>query len=445
MILTRALLSLVFLVLSTAGQASVSQADSSTVLLLIERNDEMVGQGTGFFIGNAGYLITNEHVVRPDGRAGDVTVVFARGDLARADVIRVSSDKDLALLKLREDRALQGVIVSSFLPDKGSAVFALGFPSTQIGNMVWMEESSDQPVDALLTDGVVSRTFKADIGGGESDFIQHTAEVRQGNSGGPLVNQCGHVIGINTFIVDASAHDESFSGTDYFAISATELLNFIDGDIAFRESVDGCGSKAVAAKEQSDMASSSQSPERKESSRPAKRAIKPNTEAARADGSYDREANYQLVFVILILGVLVWLGTLIANRDKDSRREIGNPSNPRTPLSVFSQEKLLTLSGFDSRGSAFSLTISSSDAGRADGVIIGRSRIFCDLLLDDETVSRVHLQIKIAGNTFSINDLNSTNLTRINGTTLPPFAEKSLRAGDTLKIGSVETTIAISS
>ena len=84
MILTRVLLSLVFLTLSAAGQASVSQADSSTVLLLIERNDEIVGQGTGFFIGSTGHLITNEHVVRPGGRTGDVTGVFARGDLARA-------------------------------------------------------------------------------------------------------------------------------------------------------------------------------------------------------------------------------------------------------------------------------------------------------------------------------------------------------------------------
>ena len=442
MIFVRVFLSLVCMTLSTVGQASVSQADSSTVLLLIERNDEIVSQGTGFFIGNTGHLITNEHVVRPDGRTGDVAVIFARGDIARADIIRVSSDKDLALLKLSENRDLEGVIVSSSLPDKGSTVFALGFPSTQISNMILMEESSDQPVDALLTDGVVSRTFNADIGGGKSAFIQHTAEVRQGNSGGPLVNQCGHVIGINTFIVDASAHDESFSGTDYFAVSAIELLRFIDGDVAFRESAVGCGSEEVAVTKKSELVSPSQTIEREDSLPPAPLATKPDAEAAMADDSHRQEPNYQLVFIILVLGVLVWLGTLIARRDKAGTRETGNAI---TSLNLFSREKLVTLSGFDSRGNAFSLPISSTDAGHPDGVIIGRSRKFCDALLDDETVSRVHLQIKIVGNTFLISDLNSTNRTKINGATLQPFAEQSLKAGDSLKIGSVDTTIAISS
>ena len=148
-----------------------------------------VALGTGVVINAQGAVITALHVV-DDG--GPIRVRFADGTESAARIAARERDKDIAVLAAEE---LPAVVVPAVLggsPDVGDAVFAVGNPFG---------------LQASLTAGVVSandRSVSTHEGGSLDDLIQFDAAVNPGNSGGPLLNRDGQVVGIVTGLANPS-------------------------------------------------------------------------------------------------------------------------------------------------------------------------------------------------------------------------------------------------
>ena len=143
-------------------------------------------QGSGFFISDDGYLITNNHVVN---HAKSVEIKTIDGKSYKAKIIGVDPKTDLALLKVKGNDKFPFVKFASQAPRIGDWVLAMGNPFGLGGT---------------VTAGIVSARGR-DIGSGPyDDFIQIDAPVNKGNSGGPTFNVNGEVIGVNTAIYSPS-------------------------------------------------------------------------------------------------------------------------------------------------------------------------------------------------------------------------------------------------
>jgi serine protease Do len=140
--------------------------------------------GSGFVIDEAGYIITNHHVIKD---AEEITVVFYNETEAKATVVGKDPKTDLALIKVEVDRKLPTAKLGD--SDKlrmGDWVLAIGNPFG---------------LKYTLTAGIVSAKGREIGAGPYDDFIQTDASINPGNSGGPLINMRGEVVGINTAII----------------------------------------------------------------------------------------------------------------------------------------------------------------------------------------------------------------------------------------------------
>ncbi|NNF23404.1 MAG: PDZ domain-containing protein [Rhodobacteraceae bacterium] len=141
------------------------------------------GVGSGFIVSADGQIVTNHHVV--DG-AKAVTVTFSDGRSAEAEVIGSDPLTDIALLKVDSNAALAAITFGNSSEMRvGDEVIAVGNPFGLGGT---------------VTSGIVSATSRNINAGPYDDFIQTDAAINRGNSGGPLFNADGEVIGVNTAI-----------------------------------------------------------------------------------------------------------------------------------------------------------------------------------------------------------------------------------------------------
>lgn len=150
---------------------------------------EQSGSGSGFVISTDGYIVTNNHVVEG---AASISVSFADGLEHKADLVGADPHTDVAVLKVYggDVKALQ--FADSDLLEPGQIAIAIGNP---------------MGLQHTVTAGVVSataRTLRAGSGRLIDDVIQTDAALNPGNSGGPLLNSEGRVIGVNTAIVSAA-------------------------------------------------------------------------------------------------------------------------------------------------------------------------------------------------------------------------------------------------
>ncbi len=148
--------------------------------------DQMVS-GSGVFISQQGYVITNNHVVEG---TKDVSIILSDGTQEKAVVVGTDRYSDIAVLKMDGRVPAVATLGNSDALKPGETVIAIGSPLGNFKNTV--------------TVGVVSATGRSiDTGRGYQveDLIQTDAAINQGNSGGPLLNLAGEVIGINTLIV----------------------------------------------------------------------------------------------------------------------------------------------------------------------------------------------------------------------------------------------------
>ncbi|MER7266770.1 trypsin-like peptidase domain-containing protein [Micromonospora carbonacea] len=147
-------------------------------------------EGSGFIVSADGYVITNDHVVA--GGTGKASVVFNDGSTAAASVVGQDPESDIAVIKVSSVTGLRPVEFGD------SDALAVGDPVLAIGSPLSLANT--------VTAGIVSaldRTMQAGDPGGPTRYyaaIQTDAAVNHGNSGGPLVDSAGRVIGVNSTI-----------------------------------------------------------------------------------------------------------------------------------------------------------------------------------------------------------------------------------------------------
>lgn len=147
----------------------------------------MTSLGSGFIIDPAGYIVTNNHVIAD---ADEITVTLANDSRLKAKVIGRDAKTDLALLKVKPDTPLHAVgFGDSHATRVGDWVVAIGNPFGLGGT---------------VTAGIVSARHRDINSGPYDDFIQTDASINRGNSGGPMFNLDGKVIGVNTAIFSPS-------------------------------------------------------------------------------------------------------------------------------------------------------------------------------------------------------------------------------------------------
>jgi len=169
---------------------------------------EMPGSGSGFVISTDGYLVTNNHVIE---NAVSIKTAFADGTESNASLIGSDVSTDIAILKVYNGDLKPLLFADSDLLEPGQIAIA-------IGNPMGLHHS--------VTAGVVSatgRTLRANNGRLIDDIIQTDAALNPGNSGGPLMNSEGKVIGVNTAVI-ASAQGLCFAVSSNLAGYVTGQL-----------------------------------------------------------------------------------------------------------------------------------------------------------------------------------------------------------------------------
>jgi serine protease Do len=154
----------------------------------LPKNYKQRGVGTGFVIDKDGYILTNNHVVEG---SDEISVTLSNKIKYSAKIIGRDSKTDLALIKIEGARDLSPTVLGdSDKMEVGDWVVAIGNPFG---------------LDNTVTAGIVSAKFRRNLGTSSyEDYIQTDAAINQGNSGGPLMNTNGEVIGINSAIYSQS-------------------------------------------------------------------------------------------------------------------------------------------------------------------------------------------------------------------------------------------------
>ncbi len=158
---------------------------------ITNRNDKNVseGSGSGFIISSDGFLFTNSHVVN---KAKAIRVALHDGTKCSAELVGEDTVTDLAILKISANEFMPSILGDSDKLKVGQLVIAIGNP---LG------------FQHTVTSGIVSalgRTMQSFSGNTVDCMIQTDAALNPGNSGGPLINADGEVVGVNTAIVNGA-------------------------------------------------------------------------------------------------------------------------------------------------------------------------------------------------------------------------------------------------
>lgn len=179
----------------TKGVVGISKIkNTGTAILDWDATDEL-GLGSGIIVSENGYIVTNWHVA--GSKYSTCYVTTDNGDIYSGNVVWADSDLDLAIVKIN----VKGL---RFLELGDSDNIKLGQEVCAIGNPIGIE------FQRTVTSGIISgldRTIKIEDKNGEAymeDLIQTDASINSGNSGGPLINKDGQVIGINSIKITSA-------------------------------------------------------------------------------------------------------------------------------------------------------------------------------------------------------------------------------------------------
>lgn len=437
--------------------------------------------GTGFLI-NSNTVITCAHVVDVDSDtkkalkdmygnnynkdklslqvvvSGDVTIT--------ATIKKESEDVDFAILNLTE-AIYERTPASLGNTDDLKAtqlVFALGFPAS-VANL--QNKNTYTSSDVTITDGKVSKLNSSD----GVDYIQHGAILTGGNSGGPLVDETGKVIGIN------KGKNDNY----YYAININQVTEILD---ALGIEYNSNSNSAVES-------SASENETVIEETTVEETTVKPTTSLASTTKNNDDGNNMTKIIIIVAIVVLVIILIIvilliIMNKNKKSSKKIQAPVQQRNAMPSSGQQNaqmgglpiqqnnIQTPYGNKVSGGSSQTVVSNDGAGETsvlnDGTgettvlgyqspgatlmrksngekiginkpefVIGKERRRVDYCINDNnSVSRAHAKIRARAGKYYIADLGSTNCTYVNGAKLSPNQEIALEKGDKIRISDEE-------
>ena len=206
-----------------ADDISASGRGVVRIVVIAVVDDEVVGfgHGSGFAVG-PNRVVTNAHVVALVQRyPGNVVIGIVPSEGSQAfqgQLVAQDIDKDLALIEFRGERLPPLALYTGPLGE-GESAYALGYPGNV--DLATAQSANDYitPLTPVRTQGLYSG--RRSLMG--TEVMLHTASIARGNSGGPLLDRCGRVIGVNSAFTRADEGDAAFA----FAISGAELQSFL--------------------------------------------------------------------------------------------------------------------------------------------------------------------------------------------------------------------------
>lgn len=360
--------------------------------------------GTGFFLGEAAqsgqyFFLTNHHVVEG---ARSLTIVMAGENeveptVFTGRVLQQSNSYDMALLRvtLKEGPDLKPdfLKLSAHSVQQGDSVVAYGFPA--YSDSVLTQANDLARFEGTMTQGIVSKTLTSAISrllSGETgddfaiELIHHSAAISGGNSGGPLVNRCGVVVGQNTFKSTKEGVDDGF-----FSPSSKAIRSFL-----------------------------------------SQTSFSPTVVRRPCNGKFSSGGGWMPwaigglgVALVAGAGAAVWM--LLQQRGGTGRRR-KNRSKPvgrNTPFLTLSLE-----------GQSQQVTL----AALKEGISIGRDER-ADVHFDHPRLSRIHAKMILRDRKLQIQDANSTNGTKVDDRKLPPRAAVQIGMSSRIELGDVALTL----
>jgi len=449
-----------------------SRVERSVVRIINETHqfdddgDRISGSGSGTVINDSGDVLTNYHVIEDSSRLF-VASEFSNGRQAALPVWK-SEEKDLAVIRAA-GLGLPATPLFIGELDEGSSprVFAMGYPGAA-------DRPGSSNLKASLTDGVLSHSFPG------SDWrvtvLQHSAVVSGGSSGGPLFDDCGRMLGVNTqrpHVMTVSGRVLNNSGINW-ASHIKEAIGLLrDEGIQFTEDVAPCVAGGAdpattrAAEEATELASTAQSKAEnaqqgaqqarqqadsatqtaQEAQAQAEQATQAAQEAKQAGKMTNTLVALVAVVTLLALGlalrkprqeIIRIAGQIIEplSRSFKPGKDRAKKSRPKVARAQLGPPKI-ALTGFDPQGQPVKIELRRADLDRNQGgFTIGRHPLLVDRVLNDDRVSRRHARFSAMNGTVCVEDLNSGNGTTLNGTRCAPFEPTAIQAGDTVNVGN---------
>ncbi len=306
-----------------ADPADIQAAARGVVRVVIIGSDGAqvypISHGTGFAVGPT-RIVTNAHVVREAAMDDElrIGIVPSDGDDASyARVVRLDPARDLALLEITGGLRLPPLTLSGTRETEGAEVVSVGYPMNvdraqglEIGDIF-------RPQPTVNSRGFISGQRPSR----QFDSVLHTAPIARGNSGGPLLDQCGRVLGVNSFGTESDGADGEF----YFAVSNRELLPFLrDNGVEPRVSTQPCRSLAeLDAEEQARLRAEQEQSQQALAARSAdarERRARAELEAGMAVQA-SRENQMALAMIALLIGAAAGYSLFQLRGQADAERQ----------------------------------------------------------------------------------------------------------------------------
>jgi len=259
-----------------ADPADINAAARGVVRIVIVdiQGDQLipVSHGTGFAVGPE-RIVTNAHVVQEAREDDSLAIGIVPSDGAEAvygRLVSVSQRNDLALIATTSPMNLPPLTISGNPLSDSGAVTAVGYPMNVDRAQGLSASDIFRAQPPVTSTGFLSGRRSTR----EFDSLLHTAPIARGSSGGPLVDDCGRVVGVNSFGTESGSADAEF----YFAVSTRELLPFLRAnDVTPQVNGAPCRSLADVEEEERDRA------ERAQQAAQAKASAEEQTLARRRD------------------------------------------------------------------------------------------------------------------------------------------------------------------
>jgi hypothetical protein len=465
-----------------APVVAIDSFDPNSIVRSVYRVVVTPNLGTGFAIAPT-ILATNFHVIANPDRtvpaASTIRVIQGTRGWQVARVIWSDQSIDLALLEVPELHAVPLPIAVAPL-ERLQRVVAVGYPGS--ADRPFAGQADGGPT---TTDGSIGRLISTP----RREEIQHGAHVAAGNSGGPLIDVCGRVVGINTHV--AGTRVEGVGAPTiiqtpgvYFAVSAKHLYDAAMrfaipitshasacqspvpnasaiqieierwrqmGDQArqqieyFRQEQDQLRRQGGADRQQLALAERRIQQAESQLAAARQRVEELQAELSRIADSRKREI---VLFTLISGGGTAIAGLALAIALRRSRRQLIRAVDVSSRFLTGHSLRLPSatrrghlprwrIDGRTHDGKAVSIEIDNDN----DRVVVGRSRRLADVVVEDSSLSRRHARLRLRDHRLEIEDLNSNNGVYLNKRRIEKVEPIPISAGDTLRLGNLHLVV----